>query len=48
MANISVIRPDLTEEERKKRMDAIAQAAAALYVNTQRRKEALKKNDEAI
>lgn len=48
MANVTVIRPELTEEERKKRMDAIAQAAANLYVNTQRRKEALKKKEKAI
>lgn len=48
MANVTVIRPELTEEERKERMEAIAQAAANLYINNQRRKEELKKKEEAI
>lgn len=46
--NVTVIRPELTEEERKKRMDDIARAAANLYINTQKRKEMLKKQDKAI
>ena len=35
---ITVTRPELTAEERKKRMDAIKAAAVKLVVETERRK----------
>lgn len=46
--NVTVIRPELTEEERKRRMDNIEKAAANLYINAQIRKEQQKKEDNKV
>lgn len=37
--NVRIIKPQITEEERQRRMEEIKKAAVNLYVNTQRKKE---------
>lgn len=43
MAIIHISRPELTPEERAKRMDAIKQAAVRLVIATEKKKEGRKK-----